>query len=132
MPVERQRWVPVERPEWSLPNQRLQRNIEVLDESDRWHPISLSADTTTQPVWPQTIYLVDTTAGDVDVTLPPARTVLGFSVRVKKMASGHAVHVVAAAGETVDGVGSINWTGHYEARVLIAVESGGTAFWVTG
>lgn len=132
MAIERQRWIPVNRPEWAEPNARLQRHVEVFDVSDRWQSIALSADTSVQPVWPQTIYLVDTTAGDVDVTLPSARTVLGFAVRVTKLAAGNTLTVLASGGETINGGASINWTTAYEARVLIAVESGGSTFWVTG
>ncbi|MBU6367477.1 MAG: hypothetical protein KJT01_14790 [Gemmatimonadetes bacterium] len=91
MPVERQRWVPVEA--WNALNARLRRVVEVLDISARVAVLEAASSVTLPLTYPQTLVEGDTGAGAVALTLPPAAQHPGFRVEVVKVAGGNALTV---------------------------------------
>lgn len=64
----------------------------------------------------RTIYLVDTTAGSITITLPPAKDAKGEWFLFKKMASAHSVIIEGNGAETIDGSANISFNVHYDVR----------------
>ena len=75
--------------------------------------LTLTASATASLSNASTTYLVDTTAGDVTVTLPSAASVTGYVVEVKKMTAANTVTVASA--DLIDGAGSVSWTDQYDS-----------------
>lgn len=125
MPVERQRWSNAS----TVPqiNTRLQRVVEVLDISARYDVRTITASVLLALTYPQTLCLVDTTAGSVTVTLPPARTVPGFRVEVKKLTAANTTTIDGAGSETIDNATTLAWTTAMQSYSLI---SDGSAWWI--
>ena len=70
--------------------------------------------------FPMTLVLVDTTAGNVTLTLPPANTVPGFRIECKKLTAANTLIVDGAGSETIDGSATLAWTTQYQSYSLIA------------
>jgi hypothetical protein len=81
---------------------------------------TISVDTTILTLTGDYIVNVDTTVGPISVTLPNAIASDGFFIYIKKIGS-HAVTVVSALGQKIDGSTSISLTDVNEARHLGAV-----------
>ena len=116
-PIERQRWVIA--PDVAGINTRLRRTVEVLDQSARYDVQTISATATLGLTYPATLVLGDTTAGNVTVTLPAARTVPGFRVEVKKLTAANTLTLAASGSETVDGSATLAWTTRYQSYSVI-------------
>lgn len=118
MPVERQRWVPAATLDRA--NAQLRRTVEVLDTADRAAIVRLSASATLAPTFPITTVLVTTSGGNVTLTLPPAATVPGFRVDVKKMTAANTLTVAAAGSETIDDAATSAWTTQYQSNRMLS------------
>lgn len=119
MPIERQRWAPS--PALDGPtNAQLRRRVEVLDTADRVDVQSVTATATLAITFPLTLVLVDTTAGNVTLTLPPALTVPGFRLEVKKMTAANTVTLDAHASETIDGAATLAFSTAYQSYRLVS------------
>lgn len=69
----------------------------------------------------------DATAGAFAVTLPPALNLQGRQILIKKVdASGNAVTVTAAGGDTIEGAGTVVLAAQWAKTLLI---SNGNATW---
>ena len=75
--------------------------------------VTLTASATASLTNTSTLYLVDSTAGSVTVTLPAASTVSGYVVEVKKMVAANTVTI--AATDLIDGAASVSWTDQYDS-----------------
>lgn len=74
------------------------------------------------------LILGDASGGAFDVTLPPAASAKGYTLRVKKVdASADAITILPDGAETIDGAASLALSTQYEAKSLV---SDGTAWWV--
>lgn len=118
MPVERQRWVPVTT--WEGGNAQLRRRVEVLDTAARYDIQQVTATATLGLTYPATLVLVDTTGGNVTLTLPRAQTVPGFRVEVKKTTAANTLTLDGDGSETIDGAGTLAWTTQWQSYSLIA------------
>lgn len=77
----------------------------------------------------QTI-LVDCTASDVTVMLPPADKAQNFVLTVKRIDNSvHSVTVEASDGSLIDGISSLSLATQWKTRT---VQSDGAAYYVTG
>jgi hypothetical protein len=84
--------------------------------------------TATEAVQPSDdILLVDTTSGNVTLTLPLAATVRGQWYEVKKLVAANTVTLDPAGGETIEGAATLAWTAQYQAYT---VYSDGTEWWI--
>jgi hypothetical protein len=73
------------------------------------------------------LVLGDTTAGNVTVTLPQARTVPGFRVEVKKLVATNTLTLAANGSETIDGGASVAWSTQYQSYSVVC---DGSAWWI--
>ena len=73
------------------------------------------------------VLLVDTTAGNVTLTLPPAVSSRGQWFEVKKLVAANTVTIDGYGAETIDGSATLAWTAQYQAYT---VYSDGTEWWV--
>ena len=91
--IERQYWAKVA----SLDEAQAQltRRCAIFDASDRTHTIVQSTTATIAPIYPNTLYESDTTAGAVTLTFPAASTVPGFRIESVKTAGANALTVNA-------------------------------------
>ena len=121
-PIERQRWVIA--PDVAGINTRLRRTVEVLDQSARYDVQTISATATLGLTYPATLVLGDTTAGNITVTLPAARTVPGFRVEIKKLVAANTLTVDGNGSETIDGSATLTITPQYTSRSIICDGSG--------
>jgi hypothetical protein len=118
MPVERQTWRSVK--DWDRANAQLDRAHDVFTASDRVAVLSVSATATLALTYPHTLVLATTTGGNVTLTLPAAATVPGFRVECKKLTAANTLTLAAAAGETIDGAGTLAWATQYQSYSVIA------------
>ena len=68
----------------------------------------------------ESVILVDTTGGNITVTLPLSSHIYGWRWTVKKIAAGNTLTVAATSPDTIDGASTVAWTVQYEARTFIA------------
>jgi sRNA-binding carbon storage regulator CsrA len=116
VPVERQRWTPTL--DWAPANAQLRRTVEVLDTSARVDVRPVSASLTLAPTFPHTLVVVDTTAGNVTVTLPAPATVPGFRVEIKKTVAANTL--TAASSANIDGAATLAWTTAMQSYSVIS------------
>ena len=75
--------------------------------------------------------LVDTSGGNVTLTLPSAASVLDEQFTIKKMDAANTVTITPDGSDTIDGAASLAWTTQYAAYTLQAVTlPGGGTGWV--
>lgn len=118
MPVERQRWVPATT--MTQANAQLRRTVEVLDTSARYDVQSANATATLALTFPCTLVLVDTSGGNVTLTLPASRTVPGFRVEVKKLTAPNTLTLDGDSSETIDGAATLAWSTQSQSYAVIA------------
>lgn len=125
MPIERATWVTV--PFVSIKdrgldmlNTRLARNFDLVDTSTRVQTLPANATATLSLTWPDTLVLVDSTSGSVTLTLPPAATVPGFRLQVKKTVAANTVTLDAHSTETIDGATTLAWTTQWQSYTIVA------------
>ena len=116
MPIERQRWTPAL--DWAPANAQLRRTVEVLDTSARVDVRRLSASATLAPTFPHTLVVVDTTSGNVTVTLPAPATVPGFRFEVKKTVAANTLTLSSSAN--IDGAATLAFTTQFQSYSLIS------------
>jgi hypothetical protein len=123
--MARERMTFVRVPEWSAQaNTQMQRVVALADGSTRTDVKAIAATGTLTLTWPFTLLEVDTTGGNVTVTLPPLATVPGYRVDVKKLVAANTATIAAASGETIDGAGTQALTVQWSSRSLIAGAAG--------
>lgn len=66
------------------------------------------------------VYWVDTTAGIVTVTLPPAKACFGQFVNVRRAAGGNKVVIQADGSDTINGASTLEITSLYGAYTIIS------------
>lgn len=72
--------------------------------------------------------LVDTTAGNVTITLPNATTNTGKSFIMKRITAGGNTLTIATGGGTIDGSATVSMPLQYES---LTMQSDGTNYWIT-
>lgn len=122
--MERAQFAPVsdqtELPEYiGVMNQRLQRMAEMLArlQAFRYRQVT-SATTLTQG---DDSLDVNTTTGNVTVTLPPAASCPGKQFHVKKTSVANTLTLDAAGSDTIDGAGSVGWTTNGQSLLVESV-----------
>lgn len=102
MSVERLDWPGAET--WPFANPLLKRRFEIIERGLRLTGgATVAADGRLTLAGHQTYVAADTTAAAIALTLPLARSVLGFRVEGKVVDGANALTLVAAAGDTIDG-----------------------------
>jgi hypothetical protein len=120
MPIERGSWKVVSG--WPTLNQQLTRLVDVFTGSDRVANVAVSSTGALALTWPMTLVTVNTTAGNVTLTLPLPATVPGFRVEVKKVTAANTVTLTSSA--LIDGAATLAWTTQYQSYSVIS--DGGT------
>lgn len=87
---------------------------------------TLSTDTTLRLT--RYVYVVDTSAGIVTVTLPPAKDAKGEWIKIKNLNGTHKVTIDGNGAETIDGDPSVDIN---SAKACVEVVSDGTQWYVT-
>jgi hypothetical protein len=117
-------WLPVG--VWSPRADAQQRRIvELAEGSTRYDVKRLAASAVLTLTWPHTLCDVDTTGGNVTVTLPPSATVVGYCVQVVKATAANTLTLAAASGETISGAASWPRTTQWDTYTVIST---GTAW----
>lgn len=76
---------------------------------------------------PDGVILVDTTGGNITVTVPDAATVKGAEIVIKRTTAGANTLTVATGGGNIDGTATISINVQYRA---IRIKSDGANYWV--
>lgn len=106
--------------EQQTPPARDARAEEALRRLQRGHDLqTASASRTLEVYWPWTFVAVDTTAGSVTLTLPAARTMTGYELKVKKMVAANTLTLDGDVSEPIDGATTLAWTTQYQSFTLI-------------
>lgn len=84
---------------------------------------TISTSVTVALTRPYTLVLVDTGAGSVTLTLPPAAGVTGYRVDIKKQAAANTLTVDGHASETIDAALTLAWTTQYQSFSLVSTGS---------
>lgn len=66
------------------------------------------------------ILLVTTSGGNVTVSLPSARQVLGHKCQIKKMTAANTLTVDADGTDTIDGSGTLAWSTQYQSMTVVS------------
>lgn len=103
---------------------QLRRNMELAEGSTRYDVKQISATGTVDLTWPQTMLEVDTSGGDVTVTLPAAADVVGYCMQVVKTEAANTVTVDADGSETISGSATVAWTTQHETRTIVSNGAG--------
>lgn len=119
------RWVDLPKDDWVALQRQLRALAKRVGESAI---LTASASTTLAPSTPFTTVLVDTSAGNVTLTLPPAADVAGYTLKIKKMTAANTLTIDGNGAETIDGAATLAVTVQYESNTL---ESTGTAWIIT-
>lgn len=119
MPIERQSWRPVF--SWDGLTAIMRRAFEVFTTSDRLDVQTVSATADLALTWPMSLVLVDTSGGNVTLTLPSPQTVPGFRVEVKKQTAANTLTVASAAN--IDGAATVAWTTQYDSTSFVSTSS---------
>jgi hypothetical protein len=122
MPVERQRWKPAE--SLDALNAQLRRVVEVFDNAFRYHVIRITATGRLTLTYPLSLVLIDTTSGNVTLTLPDAQTVAGYRIDAKKLVAANSITIDTTGSDTIDGASSFSWSTRYQSFSI--VNDGGT------
>lgn len=88
---------------------------------------SISTSQTLALTYTHNAFIVDTSAGSVTLTLPPAAASLGVVFDVKKVASSHTITLDANGSELIDGATTLSWSTNHQSYRLV---SDGTQWWV--
>lgn len=96
----------------------MRRAFEVFTTSDRLDVQTVSATGNLALTWPLSLVLVDTTAGNVTLTLPAPQTVPGYRVEVKKQVAANTVTLSSAAN--IDGSGTLAWSTQYQSFSVVS------------
>jgi hypothetical protein len=118
MPRERMSWVKVL--DMAALNVRLRRMFDLTEGSTRYDVKRIAASATLDLTWPQTLLDVDTTAGNVTVTLPAAGEVPGYCVQAVKVTAANTFTLAAAAGETISGAASWPRTTQWDTYTVVS------------
>lgn len=106
--AEKAAWVPVQRDAWDALNHRLARQIDVLQINSEMAMRAVTASTVIRLVRPNTYIEVDTSAGNVTLTLPPLVSCLGAWLNVKKIsADANTVTLDGDGAEVIDGAATL-------------------------
>lgn len=101
-------------------NARLKRTVEVLDVSARVDTQSIAATATLALTYPMTQVDIDTTAGSVTLTLPPAASVPGFLVMAVKTVAANTATLDGDASETINGSATLAWTTQWQSYTIVS------------
>lgn len=108
-----------------LQNPRLQRLAEQLG---RVQALAVRTTTTATTLTAgDDVLLVDTTAGNLTITLPAASTHRGHAFTVKKTVAANTLTLDGAGAETIDGAATLAWATQWTAYTVV---SDGTAWYV--
>lgn len=103
----------------ALQNLRLQRMAEQLARVQRHKYRKVSAATSlTQG---DDSLDVDTTGGNITVSLPAAATCPGKQFHVKKLVAANTLTLDAAGTDLIDGAGTLAWTTQYQSYLVESV-----------
>lgn len=88
---------------------------------------TISTSQTLVLTYTHTAFIVDTSAGSVTLTLPPAADSVGVVFDVKKVSSSHTVTLDADGSELIDSATTLSWSTQHQSYRLV---SDGTQWWV--
>lgn len=110
-----------------MQNVRLGRLAAQVDRGQRLrHRITSAATTLTEA---DDVLLVDTTGGNVTVTLPAAQGVPGQEVVVKKLVAANTMTVAAAGSDLIDGAASVATATQWAVIRVASVITAAPATW---
>lgn len=117
--AENATWSPVGG--WGLLNGRLARVVDLLRQGQRYSTQRVTGNTTLSVLSTAQAVLVDTTAGSVTITLPPAADAVGrLPVTIKKVVAANTLTVAADGGDTIDGAASVSWQASGDSREFLS------------
>ena len=119
------RWDEVPSTDWIKLNAQLRGVIRTVTTDGRNAIRSVSGSTLLGLLTPFTLVKVDTSGGNVTITLPPASSVTGYEVKVKKMTAANTLTLDGDGSETIDGAATLAWTVQYQSFTVV---SDGTAW----
>lgn len=117
MPIERLAWVPVQ--SFDQLNAQMRRVVDVTVPSARAATQTVTSSGPLALTYPQTVVLADSTAGSLVLTLPPAQSVPGFWVQVKKVAAANTVTINPNGSELIDDLTTLAWTAQWGTYTLV-------------
>ncbi|OQW48868.1 MAG: hypothetical protein A4C66_05940 [Nitrospira sp. HN-bin3] len=132
MAIERFAWEPIA-DTTPLPqvirkvNTEMARWADILSRMQRPNRRLVSA-ATTLTEWDDSVD-VDTTSGNITVTLPPAASVPGKQYHIKKSVAANTLTVDGNGSETIDGAATLAWTTQYQSYLLESVIVTAPATW---
>jgi hypothetical protein len=118
------RWFDLPSNDWTAWNANLRRVVRQVTDEGRHATLAVSASTLLGTLTPFTLVQVDTSAGNVTLTLPPALAVRGFEIKIKKMTAANTVTVDGDGAETIDGAATLAWTTQYQSFTLVSDGTG--------
>jgi hypothetical protein len=119
------RWDEVPSTDWIKLNAQLRGVIRTVTTDGRNAIRTENSSTLLGLLSPFTLVKVDTSAGNVTLTLPPAAAVTGYEVKVKKMTAANTLTLDGDGSETIDGAATLAWTVQYQSFTVV---SDGTAW----
>lgn len=103
-----------------LQNMRLPRLASLLARVQSWTSRAVTADTTITGA--DDLVVVDTTGGNITVTLPSARESYGQCVAIKKWVAGNTMTLDATGAGQIDGANTLAITTAKQPVVLVAAK----------
>jgi hypothetical protein len=119
------RWDEVPSTDWIKLNAQLRGVIRTVTTDGRNAIRTENSSTLLGLLSPFTLVKVDTSGGNVTLTLPPASSVTGYEVKVKKMTAANTLTLDGDGSETIDGAATLAWTVQYQSFTVV---SDGTAW----
>ena len=118
------RWDEVPSTDWIKLNAQLRGVIRNVTEDARNTIRDISSDTLLGLLTPFTLVLVDTSAGNVTLTLPPASAVTGYEVKIKKITAANTLTVDGDGSELIDKAATLVWTTDDQSFTLVSYGTG--------
>ncbi len=114
------RWFDIPTGDWIALNAKLRGLVTALNTADATTTLGVTTSQTWTPTTPFTAMLVDTTAGNVTITLPPAADYAGYALAVKKVVAANTVTIDPDGSEQVDNLTTLAWTTQWGAYTLVS------------
>ncbi len=101
---------------------QLNKLLSTLEQTISYNVTTITADETLLGGPRHVARLVDSTSGNVTITLPPAEESLDMRLEVKKLVAANSVTIAGAGSDTIDGVASISFTTQYMSYTIVCFE----------
>lgn len=100
---------------------QLNRLVTNLDQVTAYDSVLIDSDITLLPGFQHRIRLVDTSGGDVTVTLPKATESVHMRLEIKHAVDGNTMHIVPASGDTLDGGTGISSVDLFDSFTVVEI-----------